>query len=139
MAALRLLTLAFGAGAFGACVLMLVAYALGRLGVPTQLGITMPPPTMEFLYRTIVWGGIWGFLLVLPVLNRAWWLKGIIVGLLATVALIFFFAPPLQQGPLAQIGYIVVLNAIWGLAAGFWWLVVSGTRKNDRKFGTFMR
>ena len=58
---------------------------------------------------------------------------------LATLALVLYFAPPLQQAPAAQILYIAVLNAIWGLAAGAWWAFVSGARKNGRRYGTFMR
>lgn len=140
MAIFRLLTLGFGAGAFGACILFLIAFVLDRLNVPAALGVALPP--REFpagLYRLVAWGGIWGFLLVLPVLTRLWWLKGIIIGLLATAALALFFAPPIGQGPATRLLYVAVLNAIWGIAAGFWWTVVSGNRKNGRKFGTFMR
>jgi len=139
MAIFRLLTLAFGAGALGSVVLALVAFLLAQSGVPQSLGASSPPADLPFLYRLIVWGGIWGFLFVLPVLGRAWWLKGIIIGLLATAALIFFFSPALQRAPAVQIGYIIVLNSIWGVAAGAWWALVSGSRKNGRRFGTFMR
>jgi hypothetical protein len=139
MAIFRQLTLGFGAGAFGACILALVAFVLAQLKIPELVGASSPPADKAFLYRLIVWGGIWGLLLVVPVMNRAWWLKGIIIGLLATAALALYFAPPLQQGSATQIVYIVVLNSIWGLAAGAWWAFVSGTRKNGRRFGTFMR
>jgi len=139
MAIFRQLTLAFGAGAFGACILAIVAFVLARLGVPERIGASSPPSDLAFLYRILVWGGIWGFLFVVPVMNRAWWLKGIIIGLLATLTLVLYFAPPLQQAPTAALIYIAVLNAFWGLAAGAWWAFVSGPRKNGRKFGTFMR
>ena len=140
MALFRLLTLGFGAGAFGACILSVVAFALSRLGVPEQLGIAMPKPDMPAaLYKTVVWGGIWGFLLAVPVLNRLAWLKGIIIGLLATAALAIYFAPPVGQGPAILLGYIVLLNVIWGIAAGFWWMLTAGNRKNGRKYGSYMR
>jgi len=139
MAIFRQLTLGFGAGAFGACVLVAVAFVLAKTGLPERIGASSPPLDLAFLYRLVVWGGIWGFLLVVPVMGRTWWLKGIIIGLLATAALVFFFAPPLQQAPAAAIVYIVVLNSIWGVAAGAWWALVSGNRKNGRKFGSFMR
>jgi hypothetical protein len=140
MAFFRLLTLGFGAGAFGACVLSLVAYVLGRFGLPEQLGVAMPPTEMPAgLYRIVVWGGIWGFLLVVPVFNRLWWLKGIIVGLLATAALVLYFRPEIGRGPAVLLGYIVVLNAVWGIAAGLWWALTAGRNKNGRKFGSYMR
>ena len=140
MAFFRLLTLGFGAGAFGACILSLLAFVLSRLGVPEQLGIAMPKPDMPAaLYQVVVWGGIWGFLLVVPVLNRLAWLKGIIIGLLATAALAIYFRPDIGKGPAILLGYVVVLNAIWGIAAGFWWALTAGNRKNGRKYGSYMR
>lgn len=139
MAFFRLLTLGFGSGAFGACVLGLVAFALARLHVPEMLGLpTVERRVPEELYRIVVWGGLWGVLLVVPVMNRAWWLKGAIIGVLATVALVVYFNPSLRTPPI-QIVYALVLNIVWGFAAGLWWTLVSGTRKNGRKFGTFMR
>ncbi len=141
MALFRLLTLGFGAGAFGAVVLSLVYFALGRIGVPEMLGLPVAAPKLpEALYRAIVWGGIWGLLFVTPVLNRLWWFKGIVIGLLATAALAFYFAPGLRAGPPLGIVYAAALNGlVWGIAAGFWWAFVSGARKNGRRFGTFIR
>ena len=140
MAPLRLLTLGFGAGAFGACVLSLVAYLLARVGVPEMLGIALPQrPMPAALYQTIVWGGLWGLLLVLPVMNRLWWLKGIIIGVVATAVLALYFTPSLREGPPVLLLYILALSAVWGIAAGFWWLAVSGPRKSERRYGTFMR
>ena len=43
------------------------------------------------------------------------------------------------QGPAILLGYVVVLNAVWGIAAGFWWMLTAGDRKNGRKFGSYMR
>jgi hypothetical protein len=140
MAFFRLMTLGFGAGAFGACILVLVAFVLSRFGLPERLGVSMPQRELPAaLYQTVVWGGIWGFLLVLPVLNRLAWLKGVIVGILATAALVLYFRPEIGRGPAILLGYIVVLNVIWGAAAGLWWALVAGNRKNGRKYGSFMR
>jgi hypothetical protein len=142
MAIFRLLTLGFGAGAFGAFILALVAGVLNALRIQELIGLP-PPPTPEsylpILYRAIVWGGIWGLLFVVPVLNRAWWLKGMIIGTLATLAILLYFNPGVTTPPM-RLGYAFFLNGIvYGLAAGAWWALVSGTRKNGRKFGTFMR
>ncbi|MCW5771082.1 MAG: hypothetical protein KIT16_05550 [Rhodospirillaceae bacterium] len=139
MAFFRLLTLGFGAGAFGACVLAVVVVALARLHVPEMLGLPVVARAFpEELYRIVVWGGIWGVLLAVPVMNRSWWLKGAIIGVLATVALVVYFHPAVRTPPI-QIVYALLLNIVWGFAAGLWWTLVSGTRKNGRKFGTFMR
>ena len=141
MAVFRLLTLGFGAGAFGAVILALVAAGLSALNVQALIGLPPPPAPESYLplfYRLVVWGGIWGVLLAVPVLNRLWWLKGIIIGVLATLAILFYFNPAVTTPPM-RFAYALVLNAIWGVAAGAWWALVSGPRKNGRKYGTFMR
>jgi hypothetical protein len=141
MAIFRLLTLGFGAGAFGAVILALVSAALNALNVQALIGLPPPPAPESYLplfYRLIVWGGVWGLLFVVPVLNRLWWLKGIIIGVLATLAILFYFNPAITTPPM-RFAYVLVLNAIWGIAAGAWWALVCGPRKNGRKFGTFMR
>jgi hypothetical protein len=142
MAIFRQLTLGFGAGAFGAAVLALVSALLNALKVQELIGLPpapMPDSYLPLLYRAVVWGGIWGLLFVVPVMNRAWWLKGIIIGALATLAILFYFNPGVITPPVRFV-YVLVLNAlIWGVAAGAWWAFVSGPRKNGRKFGTFMR
>lgn len=141
MAVFRLLTLGFGAGAFGAVILALVGAGLNALNVQALIGLPPPPVPESYLplfYRLVVWGGIWGVLLAVPVLNRLWWLKGIIIGVLATLAILFYFNPAVTTPPMRFV-YALVLNAIWGVAAGAWWALVSGPRKNGRKYGTFMR
>ena len=140
MAIFRLLTLAFGAGAFGACILALAHLLLAALQVPELVGLPPPEPQpiLPLFYRAVVWGGLWGLLLVVPVMNRWWWLKGALIGVLATLAILLYFNPGIFTPPMRFV-YALVLNMIWGAAAGFWWALVSGTRKNGRKFGTFMR
>jgi hypothetical protein len=141
MAIFRLLTLGFGAGAFGAVILALASAALNALNVQALLGLPPPPRPDSYLplfYRTVVWGGIWGVLFAVPLLNRLWWLKGIIIGVLATFAILFYFNPAITTPPM-RLAYVVVLNSIWGIGAGAWWALVSGPRKNGRRFGTFMR
>ena len=141
MAIFRMLTLGFGAGAFGACILALVSALLNALRVQELIGLP-PPPTPEsylpLFYRLVVWGGLWGLLLVVPVMNRLWWLKGIIIGVLATLAILFYFNPGITT-PWMRLVYVLVLNSVWGLAAGGWWALVGNARKNGRKYGTFMR
>ncbi len=72
----RMLTMAFGAGAFGAIVLVFVNRLLTSLNVQALLGFAAdkPPAFPAALYSILVWGGIWGLLLVVPILNRLWWL-----------------------------------------------------------------
>jgi len=141
MGIFRLLTLGLGAGAFGACILALASAVLNALQIQELLGLPPPPTPESYLpqfYRIVVWGGIWGLLFAVPLMNRAWWLKGIVIGLVATLAILLYFNPAVTTPPMRLV-YVLILNSIWGLAAGAWWALVSGTRKNGRKFGTYMR
>ena len=61
-----------------------------------------------------MWGGVWGFAFVIPVLDgKMWWARGLIVGLagLARVAFFIFRAAP-PQLPFIIIGTILVLNIV---------------------------
>ncbi len=135
---LRLVTLAIGAGAFGAIILGVFGQLFTSLKVQQLLGFTAdaPPAFPAALYMYLVWGGIWGLLLVIPILNRLWWLKGALIGVLATAAIPLYFEPAFAQAPAGRFIYVVVLNIIWGIAAGFWWWLVSERRvAAPRRFG----
>lgn len=118
---LRRLSSAFVAG----CVGVIIFYIAFRIGIAAGL-IKAPEPAMQFLtskeffYRQTVWGGIWGFLFVVPLLGaRLWWARGLIVGLLASLAALFIFRPELP--PLPQVINTLVLNMVfWGIPAAFW-------------------
>lgn len=118
----RNLTLAFGCGAFGVLVIFAVLFVVTKAGLGTTLGLPSVPQKMpEFLYSRLVWGGIWGFLLVLPFLTPRWVLRGIVIGLLASAASIFYFHPALQKAQIGLIIAILVFNLIWGVAAAGWY------------------
>lgn len=118
----RRLTLAFSCGAFGVLFLAAALLIISKSGLGPSIGMPATPPKMpEFLYGRMVWGGIWGFLLVLPFLTPRWVIRGIIFGLLASAASIFYFNPGFQK---AQVGFIIlilVVNMIWGVAAAGWY------------------
>jgi len=117
---LRQLSWAFVSG----CVGVLLFYAAFRIGIEAGV-IKAPAPALKFLtskgffYKQVVWGGIWGLAFVIPVLSGKWWLRGLIVGLAATLVAIFVFRQTLPPAPVIAIG--LVLNMVfWGLAAAFW-------------------
>ena len=120
MDVLRRLSLAFASGCFG----VLLFYVALRAGL--EAGIIKPPAqalkfltSKEFLYKQVVWGGIWGFAFFIPFLKGKWWARGLIVGLAATLVAIFVFqkaVPPVQ----IIIGALVLNMVFWGLTAAFW-------------------
>lgn len=127
------LTLAFGAGCLGGLVNSVVVWFLGDAGIPERLGVQLAPAfTLAWLYPRIVWGGVWGVLLLLPIAARSHILRGLLVSLAPSAATFLWFMPEagkglfgLQTGWLTP-AFVMVYNAVWGIAAGFWFALASG-------------
>jgi hypothetical protein len=121
----RHLSIAFAAGALGAIVLGIFLLVLRDTGTLANLGIRTPPARMpQFLYSRMVWGGIWALLFVLPVMTRQWLLRGVVVGVLASLAAIFYFNPAWKNAAFGFVILIFVANAVWGIVAAGWYRAV---------------
>jgi len=121
-------SLAFAAGGIGALANSLVVWACGQLGVTAAAGVKIAPAlTPAWLYPRIVWGGLWGGLLLLPVLKRNAVLRGVVLSLLPTAATLLVFFPLKGKGLLGQqLGTLtplfpLIFNAVWGAVAGWWY------------------
>ena len=67
---LRGISGAYAGGVLGALVDSANIWWLGQLGITAKLGIGLRPEfTPTWLYPRLVWGGIWGLFLVLPLLK----------------------------------------------------------------------
>lgn len=129
---LRDLSLAFAAGAVGALVNSIAVWLAGDHGLTAALGLKVAPQlTASWLYPRLAWGGMWGLLLVLPILERAWFLRGLLFGLAPSAFLLFYFFP--ERTPAGMMGmnlgtlmpmFVVVANSIWGVAAAGWYRIV---------------
>jgi hypothetical protein len=87
----------------------------------------VPPFTASWLYPRLVWGGLWGFLFLLPLLKQSAVLRGVVYSLGPTLVQLFLVFPlKLDQGMIGlKLGIItpllvVFFNIIWGLAASLW-------------------
>ena len=118
---LRQATLAFSAGALGALVNRGVLVLFGALQV-------MEPPevTKPWLYQALVWGGLWGFLFLIP-WNARWWLRGLVFGLGPSAGVWFVIYPFVRDAGVFgfKLGFGAALipliaNSAWGLAASAW-------------------
>jgi len=124
----RGLTIVFASGALGGLVNSLAVWLFGTLGITAALGVKIAPDlTPGWLYPRIVWGGLWGFLFLLPFLRHSLWLRGFIYSLAPTLVQLFVVFPlQTQQGSLGlQLGWLTPLfvlffNAIWGITTAFW-------------------
>ena len=119
----RTLSLVFAAGCVGAVTNSLAVWLFGDLGINAALGVKIAPElTPAWLYPRIVWGGIWGILFVIPLLNARLIKKGCIMSLVPTIVQLFIVFPyksnkgvaGLELGTLTPL-FVLFFNWIWGL------------------------
>ena len=116
----------FAAGAGGGLATNLAIYLFGLAGITQAMGVDIVGPfDRPQLYADMVWGGIWGFVFLIPILRIFAPLRGILLSLLPS-ALQLFVVFPYKEG-LSMMGselgqltwaFVLIVNAIWGLTAG---------------------
>lgn len=129
----RNLSLGFAAGGVGAIANVAFVAIAAATGLIAAMGISMaPPPMPAFLYKQIVWGGIFGMAFAFPAISRSWIRGGLLVGLAASLVALFIVFPSvtvdgrgpgmagLNAGQLMPV-LVLVANSIWGLAAAWWY------------------
>lgn len=125
---LRRLTSCYAAGSVGALVNSLAVWLCGANGITAFLQVDIHPRlTADWLYPRIVWGGIWGLMLLLPLVKSRLILRSLVISLGPTAAQLFYVLPVLQHkgllgmklGALTPLA-VIVFNWIWGLAAVLW-------------------
>lgn len=137
---LRNVSVALVGGAIGGGATTLLIWLIDTFGIAKMFGGALPPIEINkaFIYRTLVWGGIWGILLVLPILRQHWFWRGLLLSLLPTAALYFYFLPKQQIGMFglgAGIGLPImalIANFAWGLVAALWYQVAA--QDSGRRF-----
>jgi hypothetical protein len=73
---------AFTGGALGALLDSSNIWFMGVVGISDIIGITMKPDfTAPWVYKRMVWGGIWMLLLLLPVMKERIVLRGVLFSL----------------------------------------------------------
>ena len=110
----------------------MAVWAAGAYGITSRLGVALAPSlTANWLYPRVVWGGLWGFLFLLP-LRGSWWLRGLLVSLAPSAFALLYVLPYLTGlGPFGlRLGaltpaFVLSANAVWGLAAA-WLLRMTG-------------
>lgn len=117
--------LCFAAGCVGGLISSITLWLLGDLGVCKKLGVAISPHlSAGWLYPKIVWGGIWGFLFVLPLLRSGIISRGFFFSLVPTCVQLFYFYPivsnkgllGLELGILTPV-LIFTINLLWGITA----------------------
>ncbi len=123
----RKITVTFGAGCLGGLINSLALWILGQAGITAQFAVKLAPSlSPQWLYPRLVWGGIWGFLFLLPLLRNDTLLQGLLLSLGPTIVQLFYVFPETGKGMMGlQLGswtpaFVVLLNAIWGVVTAVW-------------------
>ena len=126
MTLLQRAALYFTAAALGGFAVVITAWGLGQIGVADLLDVKVKPPlTKDFLYRQIVWGGIWGLIFLVPVALKPLWLKGLVLTLAPVIVALAVLFPAAGRGFLGlDLGmltsvYIYLVNIPWGLVTAY--------------------
>ncbi len=121
----RRLSLTYAAGSVGAFLNSLAIWLCGVAGITSALGVHIAPAlTKTFLYPRLVWGGLWGFLFLMPFFRKSPLFRGLIYSIPPTLVQLFVVFPHhLGQGSMGLgLGrltplLVVIFNAIWGVTA----------------------
>ena len=106
----------------------LAVWIFGEIGLTSTLGVKIAPQlSAPWLYPRIVWGGIWGLVFLLPLLQKRFLYRGLFFSLGPTIVQLFIVFPMkagqgmmgLDLGLLTPL-LVIVFNAIWGLTAAIW-------------------
>jgi hypothetical protein len=125
---LRKISCGIAGGAVGALFDSFNIWILGKLGVTSLLGIALQPKfTASWLYPRLVWGGIWGLLFMVPILEKSTVLRGMVLSIAPSATVLFVVFPGMGRG-MFGLGFgtftpvlVVFLNFIWGIVAAFWY------------------
>ena len=124
---MKKLLIYFAAGCLGALVNSLTVWLFGDLGISKQFSVSIAPSlSPAWLYPRIVWGGIWGLLFFIPILNSKLIRKGSLLSLIPTAVQLFVVFPykthkgmaGLALGQLTPV-FVIFYNWIWGLVTAF--------------------
>lgn len=128
MSTLRNVSLTYAAGTVGGLLNSLAAWLFGAYGITAAAGVRLAPHlSASWLYPRLVWGGLWGFLLLLPMLRSRPVSRGLLLSLGPSLAMLLYFFPRemhagmfgLDLGWLTPV-FVLFYNAVWGVSAALW-------------------
>lgn len=133
---------AFAAGSAGGLATVITLWLFGVLGISAALAVALAPPlTPPLIYSMMVWGGIFGFLFLLPLMPGSVWLRGFIFGLAPTmVQCLIVFPVKMDAGimgfGLGQLTPLLVLlfNTVWGVVTAYLFVHADGDSAAARPY-----
>ncbi|MGE5893283.1 MAG: hypothetical protein ACM34I_04445 [bacterium] len=122
---------AFTAGALGGLANSLAVWFFTTTGFAADVGVNLhllhPSLTSSWLSPRLVWGGLWGFLFLIPVLKKSVLLRGLVFSIGPSLFMMFMAFPKMGYGVYGlSLGtlmpfLVILFNALWGIAAALWY------------------
>ena len=115
----------FAAGSLGGFSNSIAVWLFGLWGITAQFHVSIAPHlSPAWLYPRIVWGGIWGILFLLPMMQSRLLTKGAILSLFPTAVQLFVVFPikahkgvaGIELGMLTPV-FVLFFNWVWGVTA----------------------
>ena len=115
----------YAAGTVGGLANSIALWLLGAAGVHAMVGVNLAPDfSWPWLYRRLVWGGVWGLLFLLPFSKTI--LVGTLLGLAPAFVAGVYFLPQaglgylgLELGTLTPV-FVIFHNLLWGIVTASW-------------------
>ncbi len=130
---MTLVSLVFAAGCIGGLANSLAVWGMGKSGITGAMGVSVTPDwSPGWLYPRIVWGGLWGFLFLLPYLPDSIFFRGIVYSLGPTLVVLFIVFPfqakkgimGLELGRMTPV-FAFIVNAVWGICTAWWMTLIT--------------
>jgi len=120
---MRLLYIVFAAGCIGGLANSLTVWFFGDMGLTAALHVAIAPHlSASWLYPRIVWGGLWGLLFLLPLLQSKPLVQGTILSLFPTAIQLFVVFPMLAHKGMGGLelglftpAFVILFNWVWGV------------------------
>ena len=115
--------LAYAAGTLGALGSALFAWFAGQYGLTRALDVSLAPAlSPAWLYPQLVWGGLWGFLFLLPLLASRGLMRAAVLALGPALVQLFVVYPYIQGAGVGGLSLglltpvvIYLLCLVWAL------------------------
>ena len=119
---MKKLLIFFAAGCLGALANSIAVWLFGYFGITSSFGVSIAPSlSSNWLYPRIVWGGIWGLLFILPMLESKLLLKATVLSLFPTAVQLFVVFPLKAHKGMAGLDlglytplFVFFFNWVWG-------------------------
>lgn len=122
---IKSITVGFTSGTIGGMANVLFLSIIALIGLQSFVDPGNITTFKPFLYKQMVWGGLWGIIMALIFMPKNWLLRGIIFALITTTVVFFYVLPSkglgiagLERG--INIPFLVLgANLSWGIVTSF--------------------